>query len=67
MWYSYYKLGQAEQAAKQFVKAISWYEKAAEKVKAMQESGRLAPKDKDVLKELEEAIAECRKLLEESK
>ena len=64
---SYYNLGEAERAGKRFEKAIGWFEKAAEKVKAMQESGLLAPQDKDGLKGLEDAISECRKLLEESK
>jgi serine/threonine protein kinase/tetratricopeptide (TPR) repeat protein len=57
---NFYNLGEAEMAGKQFEKAIGWYEKAAAKVKSLQESGRLAPQDKNTLSMLEQRIQQCR-------
>ena len=57
---SFYKLGEAERAGKQFEKAIAWYEKARDKVTAMQQAGRLAPQDKNVLSMLKRSIQQCK-------
>jgi tetratricopeptide (TPR) repeat protein len=67
LWYSFYKLGEAERAGKQFEKAIAWYEKARDKVKAMQQEGRLTPLDNNVLSILERLIRECQQAMNDPK
>jgi len=58
-------MGQGRGGGKQFEKAIAWSEKAREKVNSMQQEGRIAPNDKDVLSMLERLILEWKDAMSE--
>jgi len=60
LWVSYYTIGEVERAAKQYQKALAWYEKAAAKSKAMQDAGRLAAGDENILIILDGRIRQCK-------
>jgi len=58
---AYCNLGEVEYKVKEFDKAVQWFEKARSILKGLDDVGKLAPADRRILNEIQQAIDICKK------